>query len=520
MTSRDPSRKSGPLPKGRVVLLGAGPGDPDLITWRGHRLLQKADVVLYDALSHPELLKLCKPGAELFDVGKRYGKRATPQAEITKQLLELGRSGQLIVRLKGGDPLLFARGSEEALALAEAGIPFEIVPGVTSPVAAAAFSGIPLTHRDLSSSVTFITGSDREGKEWSPEAWKKLATATGTICVFMGMRRIRDITQAIIDGGRSPETPAAVVRWGGRPQQRTLTSTLCRIADEAQAHDLTSPAIIIVGEVVSLREQLRWYDTGPLYGRKLVIPRPEHQAEETSRRVRERSAIPLLCPAIEIHPSPDPERVSAAVSTAGSYDWVVFTSRNGVTAFFEEAYRQGKDARIFASARVAVIGEKTGAALAPYGIRADLTATEYVAESLVSDLKRELQGRGRVLLFRALVARDTLPDALRESGVVVDVVPAYQTSKVTGERKRALKETLAQEAEVLLLTSSSMVDSVAEALGDEAEMILQDVVMASVGPITSGTVRKYGWRVDVEATTYTVDGLLDALEAYFSVPSV
>lgn len=511
MKSSEPAPKSTPSSKGRVVLLGAGPGDPDLITWRGHRLLSLADYVLYDALSHPELLKLCKPGAELIDVGKRYGKRATPQDEITAELLRLGSLGKLVVRLKGGDPLLFARGSEEALALKAAGIAFEIVPGVTSPVAAAAFSGIPLTHRDLSSSVTFITGSDREGKEWSPEAWKKLATATGTICVFMGMRRIREITQAIIDGGRSADTPAAVVRWGGRPQQKTLTSTLGRVAEEAQALGLSSPAIIIVGEVVSLREQLRWYDARPLYGRKLLIPRPGLQAEDTGGRVRDRSAIPLLFPAIEIHPPPDLGLVSTAVAHAKSYDWVIFTSRNGVNAFFEEVRRQKKDARVLGSCRVAVIGEKTGAALEPWGIVPDLTATEFVAESLVSDLKQHLAAGDRVLLFRALVARQTLPDALRALGARVDVVPAYQTLQVTGEKRQALKEALL-EADALLLTSSSMVDSVAAALGDEAEEILADVTIASVGPVTSETIRKHGLRVDVEAETYTVDGLLDALE--------
>src|SRR5690606_453684 len=290
----EPPQKRKPASRGEtgcVWLLGAGPGDPDLITQRGAMLLAEADVVLHDALSHPELLDLC-PQAEIVDVGKRYGKRATPQPEITEKLVSYARAGKKVVRLKGGDPFLFARGSEEALALSQAGVRFEIVPGVTSAVAATAFAGIPLTHRDASSSVTFITGSDREGKEWSPEAWKKLATATGTICVYMGMRRIAAITQAVIEGGRDPSTPAAVVRWGARPKQRTVVGTLESIAEKARVAGLESPAIIVIGDVVDLREELRWYDARPLFGKRVLVARPSHQAVETARALRRRSAEP------------------------------------------------------------------------------------------------------------------------------------------------------------------------------------------------------------------------------------
>jgi uroporphyrinogen III methyltransferase/synthase len=257
---------------GKVWLVGAGPGDPGLITVRGLRALSRADVVLHDALAHPALLDACA-GAELRNVGKRYGEPSSKQDEINLQLIELARAGKRVVRLMGGDPFMFARGSEEAIALARAGVPFEIVPGVSSPVAASAYAGIPLTHREVSSSVTFITGSDRAGKEWSPEAWRKLATATDTICVLMGMWRLEAITSAIIEGGRDPRTPAAVVQWGARPEQRVVTGTLATIAERTRQEGLTNPAVIIVGHVVNLREEVRWYDAWPLFGKRVLVPR-------------------------------------------------------------------------------------------------------------------------------------------------------------------------------------------------------------------------------------------------------
>lgn len=499
---------------GRVWLLGAGPGDPDLITYRGVLLLGQAEVVLHDALSHPELLDLC-PQAEIVDVGKRYGKRATPQAEITEQILSYARAGKRVVRLKGGDPILFARGSEEALALAESGIPFEIVPGVTSAVAASGFAGIPLTHRDASSSVTFITGSDREGKEWSPDAWKKLATATGTICVYMGMRRIEAITQAVMDGGRHPETPAAVIRWGARPNQRTVTGTLRTIAKLALDANLSSPAIIVIGEVVSMREKLRWYDNKPLFGKKVLVARPRHQALDTARALRARSAQPLIFPAIEILTSPDPARLEEAVSTAHTYDWVLFTSANGVTEFFRAADALGKDARLFGSARVGVIGPKTGDALRARSIRPDLQAPRFVAEELVTALLAQEPKPRRVLLPRALSAREVIPEELRKVGIFVNVVPAYETRSAQGSVADELRRAVMEEADVVLLTSSSMVESVANCLGRDAPDLLADKTVACIGPITAETARLRGIRVDVSAEIYTIEGALDALEAHF-----
>jgi uroporphyrinogen III methyltransferase/synthase len=500
---------------GKVWLVGAGPGDPGLITVRGRDVLVQADVVLYDALSHPALLDVCPPSVELRDVGKRGGTKSPSQDWITSQLVELALTGRKVVRLKGGDPLLFARGAEEALALARAGIDFEIVPGVSSPVAAAAYAGIPMTHRDLSSSVTFITGSDREGVTWSPEAWKRLATATETICVLMGMQRIDAITRAIIDGGRSPSTPAAVVMWAARPAQRVVSAPLGEIAEVSRRAGLSNPALIVVGDVVSLRSELQWYDRQPLFGRRLLVPRPRQQAAGTAELIRRRAAEPILLPTIEIGPPPEPEALRAAARRVGDYDFCLFTSANGVECFFQTLAELSLDARAFGRCKVGAIGPKTAEALLPHGIRADLTASEYVGESLAQAIL-DVGGVRRVLIPRARVAREQLPELLRAGGVSVDVVAAYETRPAVAE-KRQLEELIRDsQVDVILFTSSSTVDSMVEMLGADAPTLLSRVTLASIGPITTATAARRGLEVAVTAETYTVEGLLDALEKHYA----
>ncbi len=501
-------------PQGKVWLVGAGAGEPGLITVRGLSVLSRADVVLFDALAHPALLEAC-PQAEHCNVGKRYGEHSASQDAIIAQMIALSRQGKRVVRLKGGDPLMFARGAEEALALAAAGVTFEIVPGVSSPVAAAAYAGISLTHRELSSSVTFITGSDRAGKDWSPESWKKLATATDTICVLMGMRRIDEITQAIIDGGRAPSTPAAVIHWAARPEQRVVTDRLDRIGARAREAGLKNPAIILIGEVVTLRDALAWYDSRPLSGKRVGIPRPVEQARETASAVRERGAAPVALPMIEIAPPPEPERFADAVASMASYDWVLFTSSNGVEQLRAELTRSGRDARAFGGAKVGAIGPKTAEALGRIGIRADLIAQEFVGEGLASAVLAEGAPR-RVLLLRALVARDALPEALAAAGCHVDVVAAYETKRSQGSTKELVERIEGGELDALLFTSSSTVTSTLEALGPLARSLLQRVVLASIGPITTRTLVAAGLQPTVQASVYTVEGLLDALEAHFA----
>ncbi len=477
-------------------------------------VLSRADVVLYDALAHPALLDAC-PAAERRNVGKRYGEDSAEQAAIIQQMIELSRQGKRVVRLKGGDPLMFARGSEEALALAEAGVRFEIVPGVSSPVATSAYAGIPLTHRELSSSVTFITGSDRAGKEWSPESWKKLATATDTICVLMGMRRIAEITQAIIDGGRSPATPAAVIHWGARPEQRVVTARLDGIAQAARDAGLTNPAIILVGEVATLREKLAWYDSRPLSGKRIAIPRAADQAKDTAAAVRERGATALVLPMIEIVPPPDQARLARAVAELSSYDWVLFTSSNGVERLRLELARSGRDARAFGNALVGVVGPKTGEALERLGIKADVVAQEFVGEGLAAAVLARGVPR-RALLLRAEVARDVLPDALRASGTEVDVVTAYQTRALGASGDELALGIEQRKVDAMLFTSSSTVTATLEALGERGRELLSRITLASIGPVTSRTLESVGLKPTLQADVYTVEGLLDALEHHYS----
>lgn len=499
---------------GKVWLVGAGPGDPGLITLRGLAALERADIVLTDALAHPALLEVC-PKAEVRDVGKRYGQKSTSQEAINQELVALARQGKRVVRLKGGDPLMFARGGEEAWALAEAKIPFEIVPGVSSPLGASAYAGIPLTHRDLSKSVTFITGSDREGQDWSPEAWKKLATATDTICILMGMRRIEQIVDAILEGGRAPATPAAVIQWGTRPEQQVVVGSLHDIAQRAQDAGLKNPALILVGNVVQLRDTLRWYDTQPLFGKNVFLPRPAGQAQASARAIRERGAEPLVIPMIRIAAPADPSKLERALDHLSEYRWLLFTSANGVEGFFSALSGRGRDARALGACQVGVIGPRTGAALERFGIRADLVAEQFVGEGLAAALAAAAPP-GRVLLPRAQVARDALPDLLRARGFAVDVVTAYETLPATEEVRARLARAIANhQLDVAIFTSSSTATETLSVLGEDACELLSRLCIGSIGPITTRTLESAGVRVDVTAEQYTIDGLLDALERFF-----
>lgn len=500
-----------PTAYGTVYLVGAGPGAPDLITVRGQALLAAADVVMYDALSHPGLLALARPDAELRNVGKRGGSLSPSQEWITTQLIELASAGKNVVRLKGGDSYLFARGAEEAEALVEHRIPFEVVPGLSSPIGTSAYAGIPLTHRELSSSVSFITGTDREGKEWSEQAWLKIATATDTLCILMGMRRIGEICQALIRGGRSAQTPAAVIMWGARPQQRVCEAPLGVLAERVAAMGLSNPAVIVVGEVVALRNKLSWFERKPLFGRRILVPRPVHQAQETATQIRQRGAEAVLFPVIEIHPPPEPRRLLDAARSMASYEWLLFTSANGVNAFFRALLQTGGDTRRLANVKVGAIGPRTASALVAHGIHADVTAEEFVAEGLARAIIAR-GASGKVLLPRALEARDELPMALRAAGMTVDVVPAYETKPIDASQSDALRALfVGGEVDTVMFTSSSMVSSTVRALGPDGLGLLAKVHVASIGPITTKTATGLGVRVDSTANEYTVAGLLDSL---------
>ncbi|RYE88833.1 MAG: uroporphyrinogen-III C-methyltransferase [Myxococcales bacterium] len=500
---------------GLVYLIGAGPGDPGLITVRGVEALGRCDVVLYDALASPHLLDHVTPGAEVRFVGKRGGADSESQESITAQLVELALSGKIVGRLKGGDPLLFARGAEEALALAEAGVAFEIIPGVTSPVAAAAYAGIPLTHRDLASSVLFLTGTPRDGVGPDGHDWRRLATRAGTLCVLMGMHRLRDIAASLIAHGRPASTPTAVVQWGTRPDQRTVEAPLEHIADAVEQAGVGSPAVVIIGQVVALRKQLRWFDRKPLFGQRILVTRAREQAPALARRLLAAGAAPLTLSTIELHPPPDQARLDRAAREVGRYDWLALTSTNGVARFFESLDRQGLDARVLGGVRVAAIGPGTAQALRERGVRADLVPDEYRGEALAAALLAASPRPPRVLLPRAAVARDVFPDTIRAAGGEVDVVPAYVALPPGPEARERLRAWLAEGAiDIITLTASSTVTHLLDLLGDEAPALLAPLTLASIGPITTATAERAGLTVAVTASTYTLDGLVDALERH------
>ncbi len=505
-------------PPGKVYLLGAGPGDPELITARALRRLAEADVVLYDALVHPDLLSRARPDAEKVFVGKRAGRPSARQARIDQRLLDAARAGKTVARLKGGDPYLFGRGSEEAEALAEHGIPFEVVPGVPSPIAATAYAGISLSHRSCSSSVAYITATESVEKDRSSHDWSKLATATQTLVIFMGMRKLGSLMALLMEHGRAPETPAAVVQWASLPKQRCVVGTVADIADEARAAGLGLPALTIVGEVVSLRERLRWYDAQPLFGHRVLVTRPAHQRDELEMLLRDEGAEPVAIPAIRIEPPADPAPLRRAVENADGYRWAVFTSANGVRAFFDEVARQRRDARVLGNARVCAIGPATADALRAHGIVADVIPEEFRGEGAalaIAETDPHLDGAA-VLLPRAAVARDALPRMLSERGAKVDVVPAYETVGPSEDDAMALRDAIHRRlVDVLTFTSPSTVREVAAALGEHADAVASGFTVACIGPVTAEAARERGWPVHVTPAEYTARGLVDALRVHF-----
>ena len=479
-----------------VYLVGAGPGDPGLLTLRGAEVLATADVVVYDRLSVHSLLELAPAEAERISVGKAPGRAELDQAAINALLVERGKSGQQVVRLKGGDPFVFARGGEEAAALLDAGVAFEIVPGITSAIAVPAYAGIPVTRRHSSTSFTVVTGHEHPGAgEEGSVDWDAVARVGGTIVVLMGAARIKAIAARLIAAGRPATTPVASITWGTRPQQATVRATLATIGDL----QLEAPATIVIGEVAAL--DLRWFEDRPLFGRRVVITRARGQAASLARRLRALGAEVVEVPTIEIvEPDDGGAARRAAAAEVDRYDWLVLTSVNGVERFFGEL----RDARALGGVRVAVIGPGTAEALARHGVVADLVPDRFVAESLLDAFPAPPTAGGIVLLARAAVARDVLPDGLRARGWHVEVVDAYKT--VPG-RPTAEQLDDAARADAIAFTSSSTVDRYLEVAGRERVPSF----VACIGPITAATARDAGIDVDIVADVHSLDGLVDAL---------
>ncbi len=485
---------------GKVYLIGAGPGDPRLITIRGRDLIARADVILYDNLAPASLLDLARADAETMYVGKKRAAHHLTQDEINRLLVDKARAGLLVARLKGGDPYIFGRGGEEGQALAAAGIPFEVVPGVSSATGAAAYAGIPLTHRDKTPAVTFVTGHEPQRVDWA-----KLGQAESLV-IFMGLTTFGTIAERLIEAGRSPGTPAAAIRWGTRPDQQTVTGTIADLADRIAAAQLKPPALVIVGEVVELRAELDWFERLPLFGRRIVVTRAREQSQGFADQLRDLGAEPILLPAIEIRPPDDFALLDVAIEQLERYDWLLFTSQNGVSRFVERLDRSDRDLRAI-TGKIAVIGPATAAALEALHLKVDLMPKEYVAESVLEAFGDDVAGK-RILLARAAVARDVLPRELARRGAAVDVVPAYRTVPPAGLPDQAAQAL--HDADWITFTSSSTAANVVDAAGVEA---LRTVKIASIGPITSTTIRDCGLEIAVEAEPYTVEGLLQAILA-------
>ncbi|HEU5252930.1 MAG TPA: uroporphyrinogen-III C-methyltransferase [Solirubrobacterales bacterium] len=492
---------------GVVYLVGAGPGDPGLMTARSLELIASADAVFYDRLIPPGALDGARPEAELVYVGKQPGVPSVPQEEIGERLIEAARGGRSVVRLKGGDPFVFGRGGEEGEALREAGIEFEVVPGVTAGVAATAYAGIPVTHRDDASAVAFVTGHEGPEKEESALDWPALARFPGTLVFYMGVKRLAENAAALIEAGRDPDEPAAAIERGTWPGQRTVTATLGAIADLVVREEIKAPALIVVGEVARRREELAWLERRPLHGKRVVVTRARAQASGLATTLRGLGAEVVELPAIRIEPRIESEEVRGVAGALGVYELVCLTSPNGVRLLFEAMEAAGVDARALAGVTVAAIGPGTARALAERGVLADVVPERFVAEGLIEALADHEVAGARVLVARAAEARDVLPDALRERGAEVDVVALYETVR---EQPGDEEVEAAQSADYVTFTSSSTVTNLTEALGDRFPA---DARIVSIGPITSETVRAAGLEVDVEAERHDVDGLLAALLA-------
>ena len=497
--------------KGTVYLVGAGPGDPGLITRRGLDILRCADVVVYDRLVSPELLLEARPDARLVYVGKAAASHSLTQDEICQLLKDEAEAGRSVCRLKGGDPFLFARGGEEADSLAEAGIPFVVVPGVTSALAAPAYAGIPVTDRRVASSVVIATGHEDINKADSSVDWGRLAQAADTIVVLMGMKNLRTITSDLVAGGRATTTPAAVVRWGTTGRQQTLVSDLAKIADEVENRGLTAPVVLIVGDVVAMRERISWFDGRPLSGRSVLVARPRQGAGVLAELLRQSGAEPVVCPMIRVDPLPiDGPRIEVLMRQR--WDWVLFTSANGVACFRRQLLSSGHDWRSLADARLGVIGPGTASALEGDGLRVDFVPSRAVAESFAAELP-EVSRNTRVLLPRAANARSILPDRLQEKGASVEVFELYRA--VPDEAGVSLLKSILDEGriDVFAFASASTVHSVVDAVGGEA---VGRGVVACIGPITANAARERGLTVDIEAKTHTIPGLVEALERHFA----
>ena len=495
-----------------VYLIGAGPGDPGLLTLKAKHVLETADVVVYDYLANKAFLDFRRPDAEVIYVGKKGGDHTLPQGEINKLLVAKAREGKVVARLKGGDPYVFGRGAEEAEELLADGLTFEVIPGVTSAVAAPAYAGIPITHRRFASSVSFITGHEDPAKDDSAHNWPALAQAASTLVFFMGVKNLADISRRLIEGGRNPKTPAALVRWGTTCRHRSMVSTLEDIPREAKEQGFKAPSLLVVGEVVGLRDKLNWFEKRPLLGKGVVVTRSREQASDLVRLLTDMGACTWEYPTIEVAPLADTTPVREALDRLNCFDWLVFTSVNGVKHFWHELTAMNRDARVLGGLMVAAIGPATAQALAERGVKADFVPDKYVAEAVVEGLLALQIGGKKVLIPRAALARDVLPDELRRAGAAVEVLPVYETHLAEQDPDEVVAAIEEGEIHFLTFTSSSTVDNFFKMVPPGRLAPLRDKVkIACIGPITAATLGKHGFTPDIQPESYTIPALAGAL---------
>jgi len=497
---------------GKVYLVGAGPGDQGLLTLKGKTVLERADCVVYDFLANDELLRFAPSRAEKIYVGKRGRDPATSQAEINQLLVRKAREGRIVVRLKGGDPFIFGRGGEEAEALVKAGIPFEVVPGITAGHAAPAYAGIPVTHRDFASAVSFATGHEDPTKTEPALNWSKIAAGPGTLVFFMGVSNLTEIARALTQHGRHPHTPVAVIRWGTRPNQEVITGTLRDIGRKARA--IQPPAVTVVGDVVKLRDSLNWFERLPLFGKRIVVTRARDQAGQLRDALRELGAEIVEVPTIEIRDPSSWKSLDEAIRRLEEFDYLVVTSVNGVRNFLARLQACGRDLRDLKGLEIGAIGPATAAEFSKSGIRVDFLPQEYQAEGLLEVLgNREVRGKA-FLIPRAKVARDLLPRELTKRGARVEVVEAYETV-LPRFPAQELDRLLTPPPDVITFTSSSTALNFAKLLGKPKMKKLAAAAQASIGPVTSEAIRGLGLSVTIEAKESTVGGLVRAIQQYF-----
>ncbi len=506
---------------GKVYLVGAGPGDPGLITVRGKYLLERAEVVVYDYLASPKLLKHVPQDAELIYAGKKGGVKHThTQEEINQMLVDWAETGKNVVRLKGGDPFIFGRGGEEVEVLSKSGVDFEVVPGVTSATAAATYAGIPITHRKYTASVAFLTGHEDPTKPDSNIDWAKIATGAGTLVVYMGIKNLPIIVKNLVTHGRDPKTPVAVVRWASTPEQRSVVGTLESITDIVRESGIKPPALIIVGEVVKLRNAINWFEKRPLFGKRIVVTRTREQASDLMAGLEENGGNCLEFSTIKIEPVESYEVLDEELERLEEYHWILFTSLNGVKYFFERLYTKGMDARSMKGPGIAAVGKATADLLLEYGVRADLLPAVFTGEGLAETLLDQgVEGRN-VLIPRAEKAREILPETLRGAGAQVTVAPVYKNVSPEGKREQLREELESGKVDMVTFTSSSTVRnflSMVDADTDsELKRLMHEVTIAAIGPVTAKTVTDNGLQVDIQPESYTIPDLVHAIVEYYS----